>query len=324
MIFQTWINMTPTNNYILVEVTPRDKVGNIVIPDKADDMRMFTETSGIVREVPDQLKYKQGHAKTVHVNVGMELKENDTVYFHFLCIREAKGEGRFWEENGKMFLLVHYNDCFAAKRGEDITPLNGFILAEPVDTSMKSKIILLDAKGEGRDALNRCVVRYTGKVIQEYKFGVDDTVIQPDCYSINSGDEIILLEGRGGLLQPYGADIEGDKKFYYFQRRDILCKFVNDELVSISDRIIVKTDPRQEKIGSIYIPESIDTRGNRGHWGEVISVGPKCRDTNMGERVYFNYYQAKKILVGTYPNQTEYSSIREREIEHKATSVQQV
>ncbi len=308
--------MKPKNNLILISVTPRDRVGNIVLPENADDMRMYVQTSGIVRSVPDELIYRkgfinsQGLDQSVQVNVGLELKEGDKVYFHFTCIREAKEHGRYWEDKGEIIVLIHYNDCYVAKRGEDIIPLNGFVLAEPVDTKHKSAIIWIDYQ----DPLNRCIVRHIGKVIPEYKYGVDDTVIQPDDHSLNIGDEVILLNRRGNLIQSEAPDIEGDKKFFFFQRRDVLCKIVNDELVSISDRLIIESDPKPEKIGSLFIPETLDLRGHKGRWGTVLSVGSKCRDYKKGDRIYFNYYQSQKLLIGTGAAQKEYSSIRERDV----------
>jgi chaperonin GroES len=62
-------------------------------------------------------------------------------------------------------------------------------------------------------------------------------------------------------------------------------------LKPLYDKVVLKPDPKPERIGSIYLPETNDETSNLA---EVVAVGPGKKDQPMtvkvGDRVAFNIH----------------------------------
>lgn len=293
------------NNQILVEPIHRDRIGNIFIPDNSDDARQYVSVIGIVKQLPEKLVYSKNNYNSVHVKTTIELKVGDTVWYHFLCYSEAANgidrleyqSGRslpasFIEYEGKRHLLLNYNDCYCAKRGDDVFALNGYVLAEP-DEREKTKLILPD---RDQTPIGLCTVLSTGHLIEEYKFGME-TIIPPDDPTIVAGDRILIPMHRGNMVEKFHDDIIKGKKIYFFQRRDILCKITDNSITPISDRLLIKPHEQEEKKGSIFIPQTVESRGYAARAGEVVASGVFAT-IQPGTTVHYDHSYSSRVEIG--------------------------
>lgn len=281
-VFANWLVIKPHN---------LEKIGSLWTPDSANsDMLSF---SGTIINMCQTLRYEEGTNHTMLWDVDIELKTGDKVWYNPLCNIEAHpkskqnphGEARGFEEDGEYYMFVHYQDIFVAKRGDDIICPNGFILAEPVKDSKESKIILINGQ---KSFKNRCVIRHIGCPVKEYKFGKEFEGVAPDDMSIKPGDEVLITPNGGILLDEARKEIDGGKSFYRFRRQDIIAKIIDNKLSPVSDRILIKEDNPEKILPSGLILPQTELRGD-GRWGTVIGYGGLCRDTNVGDRVYFQH-----------------------------------
>lgn len=62
----------------------------------------------------------------------------------------------------------------------------------------------------------------------------------------------------------------------------------------LNDFLLIKQGEKSDKIGSIIV----STVSNRPlQSGEVLAVGPKCRDVDVGNRVQFELGEFQKVLI---------------------------
>lgn len=306
-------SMDLLNNQVLIEPIKIEKAKGIYIPDSATQAQMYSNVSGIVKRVPEKPVYNRENPESLHVKLPFEIQEGDQVWFHFTCEPEARQKGKYIGDD----FLVNYRDIYVAKRRGHIIPLNGFVLAEPLKPleelfpAMRAAgFVGLDKALDADDYKNRCRVTHLGQLIPEYKWGIDDEVIQPDDPSIQIGDELLLTPFVGNELEKLEHTLDENKSFYRFQRRDIVGKIINGTLQSVSDRLLIKADPVVEKIGNIFIPEIAEESvvGRDGRWGTVINTGYLVKE--KATRIYFNQWRAMKVMF----NKEEYFSVRQRHI----------
>jgi len=298
------------NNQILVKPTYTEKVGSIFIPENAESKKYAT-VSGEVLAMPESPVYCHGNPISLQVKVGFEIQVGDTVWFHFSCEGDAREEGKYIGDN----FLVNYRDCYVTKRRGHIIPLNGFVLGKPVISDFLEQFPALKAIGfrnsdkfvDAHDYRNRCIVTHVGQLIPEYKHGIDNEVIQPDDPSIKPGDELLLTPYVGNELEKLDQTLIPGQPTYRFQRRDIIGKIVNEQIESISDRLLIKADSAEKKIGSIIIPD-IAQKPTEVQTGTVLSRGYFVKEKYS--KVYFLKSRAMKILF----NGEEYFSARERHL----------
>lgn len=71
----------------------------------------------------------------------------------------------------------------------------------------------------------------------------------------------------------------------------------------LNDRIIVKRDPKREKIGQIIIPDTVDQKITQGivvavGKGRLLRNGRRVEpEVRVGERVIFNQYAGTDVTV---------------------------
>ena len=87
---------------------------------------------------------------------------------------------------------------------------------------------------------------------------------------------------------------------------------VKDVVRAMRDEVIVK-QVLSEKKGSFFIPETKGARMyNAEFYGEVISVGPKCKkDIKPGDKLLYRRHEGKKI----YYKGVEYFVLKDRWVE---------
>ncbi len=306
------------NNQIIVEPIHRDRVGNFFIPENSTDMRQYTSVMGIVKHLPENLVYSRNNPNSIHAKTHIELKVGDTVWYHFLCYAEAVNgipedeyrAGRslpsvFIEFEGKQCLMLNYNDCYCLKRDNEVYALNGFVLAEPIKEEVNDFGIII---GNKEDLKNRCKILSMGHLIEEYKWGIE-TIIAPDDPTLEVGDEIIIMKFRGNLLEKFHEDIIPNKKLFFFQRRDILCRIREGKIKPLSDRLLLEPQQSERKIGSLYLPETSDTRKNDCRVGKVVSTGI-FTEIEIGKTVYYEHPYSQTIKV----QDKEYVTVREKDV----------
>lgn len=59
---------------------------------------------------------------------------------------------------------------------------------------------------------------------------------------------------------------------------------MENKLTAVSDRIVLILDDAETKIGGIIIP---DNAKEKPASGKVVSVGPNCREVNVGDTIVF-------------------------------------
>jgi len=276
-------------NWLIVKPDNVEKIGGLWVPDTAN--KDWVNFSGTIVKICDSLRYEDESNHSMPWDVDLELMVVDKVWYNGICNSEARprskdnrfGEGRGFEENGEYYMFMHYQDVFVAKRGDRIICPNGFILAEPIEEIYSSKIILIN---QPETFKNRCIIKYIGEPIREYKFGRESAVIAPDDPSIKAGDEVLIMPHGGILVDQYNKEIDA-KNFYRFRRHDIVAKIIDDKLFPVSDRILIKEENPEKVLKSgLILLDKTELRGD-GRWGFVVGHGGLCRETNIGERVFY-------------------------------------
>lgn len=275
------------NNLLLVEPIYFNMVGNLFVPESSE-VNKYLNVCGTIVKAPDRLIYREYHPHTLHVYAEFDFQVGDTVFYHFTCMQDANAKGMWIEHEGKKCMLVNARDCYVSKRGNEIILHNGFCLAEPLDSRPKSTIIIPDSVSQSEDNKDLCVMAYLSKPIKEYKWGNEWKVIPPDDNEIKVGDTIKLMRYGGRLLEQLSDNLIPGKKFYFFQRRDIVGKIVDGNIQCVSNRLLIKEDDPYKKIGSLYIPDTVDARSKKSKWGTVVSAG-NGSSIKKGQHVCYDY-----------------------------------
>jgi co-chaperonin GroES (HSP10) len=134
------------------------------------------ETSVYIDTSFEPEKFAVTSAKVIHppqglssvLNTDNEVQQGDTIFFHYLCVGNAVRDGKYIMYNGKLYIIINYDSCYVAKRGNEIIMLNGYILVERINTELKKTdwgFIIPETK----QSKNKCIeaqVKYIGKPLK--------------------------------------------------------------------------------------------------------------------------------------------------------------
>ena len=179
----------------------------------------FALTRGIVTAVPDSLHYNRDSPGSMPWKTNMELRVGDEVVYYFLSYVNAmsKQRNKRYEIEGETHILVKYEHIYVYKRGDELKPINGYVLVRPVDVAKGD--FDLPAKYGGHEKFLG-LVEYVGDRITEYKEKTYDP--DPDV-ELNRGDLVILDRACNTPIQYPGMQtLEGDSIFFRVQRQHIL------------------------------------------------------------------------------------------------------
>lgn len=170
---------------------------------------------GTVYQAPEEFVFTKNDPLGSEWKTTIEIIKGDTVYFHFVAALNAIDEKqkRSVVVDGELLFLIPYTSLFAVKRGNDIIPLNGLVLLEPVTEKQKFT---------GKEISNTRLglVRYVGSDILDYAMRDMSEVYQP---KVEPGDIAILDKSCHATMEyDFHASLEGKKLFYRVEKRLIL------------------------------------------------------------------------------------------------------
>jgi co-chaperonin GroES (HSP10) len=175
-----------------------------------------SQTVGKVVKVCDNIHFSKKFHPSHPWDVPVEIQEGDTVIFHFLALKNAKGEGKTFTENGVRYSFIPYSEVFCALRGDEVHPVNGWILVEPFEKELPKTSIILTELSKGKSE-ERGVVRYAGAKVMGYK---DHPQLGEDP-EVNIGDSVVFSKLDSIPLQ-YELHNKLGKLLYRMQRKDVL------------------------------------------------------------------------------------------------------
>lgn len=163
--------------------------------DRTFETGAHSTTSGIVMVAPEKLYFNyDNHSKSLRWDAQMELQAGDRVIFHYNAIKHALSNGMVI--NGGV--LIKYDGLFVRLRNEnkEVHPLNGIILAEPLQEEIKTDVII----PETFDATLRTksTVRYVGTPLKGYidfpEDGADDGAVKVGDVIVHSAFDCIPIQ----------------------------------------------------------------------------------------------------------------------------------
>lgn len=245
-------NLKPISNQVLVEVKPYDTIniggGKQIYLDTSFEQFQHSVTEGVVVAVPEKLKCGKSPGSLKYLT-DMDLRVGDIVIFHYLCYANAKTgdngivNGKLFEDNGKTYLFVGYENIYLAKRVSKVPYLlarnmsereimvnqmivddeqkivynvvvcNGYVIFEGIGDVISSKYIIIpdNAKREVKQG----VVKFVGSKIKKYFI----PEAPGDNDDIQVGDVICLPKvGDVPLQYDLHRSFDGQKGYYRVQQ----------------------------------------------------------------------------------------------------------
>lgn len=214
-------------NKVIIEITERSKdkktKGGIILGYNEDLVYAegdgsheadVAEVWGIVRAVPDKLHY-DGKRQDMPWETEIEIKPADMVWFDYF----ASVNCDVLVSDERAFYVINYCDLYVAKRGEEIIPLNGYCLCEPIKVKHESKYAVNIGEKYVHDRVKIAHLATPNKRYQD-----NDAVYgtyNSDIIDVKVGDEILLRHN----YKPYVIErLEetatfSDDPLYVIQRR---------------------------------------------------------------------------------------------------------
>lgn len=204
--------MLTVNNYVLIR-PDTDHYEYITLEsglkwwlDTSFEKEKHSCTSGTILNLPETLRYPKGYDPTIEALV------DDEVIFNYNDMPNAKKDGSLREEG----LFLKYDFLYAVKRGEEVIPLNGWIIVEPCIDRIESTLIFIPEEVTAKLSEVRGKIRYAGLPIED---GID--------YDLNVGDEIIFASHSSLPLQyEMHQIIDPGKQLYRMRYEDVLAKVI--------------------------------------------------------------------------------------------------
>ena len=220
-------------NHVMVELDPENdhiktKNGEWYLDTSYEPDKHVTVT-GVVKAVPTNLRFDPYNPSYMPWDCSMELEVGDKVIIHYLavmnCFRpEMK---KYWIQDGKRIVFIQYRSIYCVIRNDEIIPINGYCLIEPMPDryieSLKERadtagLILAGMNEKNNKRVVYGKVAYTGIPNKRYF----DPIYTDECVDIVPGDEVVMRKISDIPAEyEYHAKIDGGRKFYRVQRRDI-------------------------------------------------------------------------------------------------------
>lgn len=227
-------NKTTPSNYVKVLLDPDNdiietKSGFKIFIDTSFEPEKHATITGTVTAVPKNLIFHvDGNAMPWKTK--MELQVGDRVVMYYLAVMNCLASERrfFIRENKRFNIFIAYNNIYAIIRGNNVFPINGFVLVEPqedpewIDMQERAKklnLIIPDLRKPSKTNVTFGKVVYMGEPNERY---FDDYKSDKNV-NIKVGDVVILKKVRDIPLEnEYHAKAAGGRKLYRLQRHDIL------------------------------------------------------------------------------------------------------
>ena len=216
-------------NYVGVKLfPPNDKVrlssGLELYIDTNFEPEKHVQLMGEVVALPIFLRKGNG----MEWNTDCELRIGDTVVMYYLAVMNclSKEQKRYIKEGNEYIIFIRYNNIYARIRDGETTPLNGYILSEPVEDPERERL-----RKEMEDAglvmvntfqrptqreVTYSRIKYIGKPVRDFD--------EPDI-ALKEGDIVMMSKVRDIPVEyEYHTKMDGGKKYYRIRRKDIIAK----------------------------------------------------------------------------------------------------
>jgi len=206
-------NFKPISNSVLLRIDEmHDEItyGTLTLKlDTSFEVGKHAANKGVVIKVPEKFVYSdKSSLNTGDWDTNIEVKEGDQVWFDYLTGIECNQI----ECKGKLYYVLPYHTLYVTRRKEEVIPLNGYVLLEPIIKEEGYK----DFKFE-RERAKYAMVAYSGSCNKRYhnKQYYDD----PD---IKAGEKVIYGKVSGLFLeQEEHSSFNGNKRYRIIQRRHL-------------------------------------------------------------------------------------------------------
>lgn len=211
---------------------------------------------GQIAHIP--LSISQEYINDVKLNVG------DTVVFHhFVC--QPDNLMKVPGANGGEFYKCEYYNLWCTLKGANMQPIEDFIFVEPIlepENALRSSSGLLHMKRDRQKMKNTGIVFAVSKSAKEKGVRMGDRV-----FFTNDADyEIKII----------------DKDFYRMRLRNIIAVERDGKLMCLSDKMIVKEIPMDQKFESMQA-------FRKDKIGVVVNIGAEIKGVAVGDEIsYFN------------------------------------
>lgn len=225
------------NNYCLIKLDSENdsiklKNGTELFIDTTFEPEKHVTVTGIIWGLPSHLLYSGEANKNMPWECPMEAKIGDGVIVYYLSLINAlKPQNQRYILEGKdRFVFIEYQYIYAVVRGEQILPVNGYVLIQPIEdpaiTEEKSRMkkIGMELVITERRLSNNVtygIVRYAGIPNRRY---VDENN-SDEGVDISVGDTIVMRKTADIPLQySLHQKVNEGKPLLRVQRRSILAK----------------------------------------------------------------------------------------------------
>jgi len=212
------------NNVLVKFDEPNDhiKVGDVELQiDTSYNPMQHAITTGTVIGLPSRLIFdRKEPAKTMLYDTDMELRVGDRIIFEYLAYGEAVKNDPI--DGG---YCIRYDEVLVAIRGEQVIPVNGIVLIEPIDISETeevkemSKFLVVPDYVKSQKSESRGIVRHVGSPLRGYAMDTSNSIHEAD--DLHVGDKVYFNSNYAIPLQ-YEMHRIFDKVLYRMRRKDIL------------------------------------------------------------------------------------------------------
>lgn len=168
----------------------------------------------------------------------IEAKRGDEVISSYesilYCFNDGDTSRTFVDENNDKYFLLDYSDLFIAIRDNEVIPLNGYAICEPIEESVSSSFLIPDELKRFRsDKFGR--VAYLGSANREYYITNGNKDIRHDLVDakdVSVGD-VVIFDKNCDLPLEYDIhqSLDGRKKTYYRFNRCYIKAIIKEEFM---------------------------------------------------------------------------------------------
>ena len=209
--------IVPCTNHLLVKVDVVDCTKNgLYVANREWDSDGSTVTRfGTIVSLPRELFHrKNANDFGIEWETEMEAQVGDVAYWGIMegfdCPKIICGDD--------IYFLIDYAEIRVLVRGEEVIPVNGFVLVEEFSDGIKSDFLITDFASKANH--KKGIVKYTGKRNASYYNGDEATV---DPKELNVGETVLLQISAWTRLEDSRFS-SMDKHLGYAQGRWIIAK----------------------------------------------------------------------------------------------------
>jgi hypothetical protein len=197
---------------------------------------MHAPTRGTIANICKELDfYNMPWLTSIEARIGDEvISSYESILY---CFNDGDSSRTFIDENNDKYFLLDYSDLFISIRNDEVIPLNGYVICEPVEETVQSTLFIPDQlKRFKSDKFGKVV--HIGSVNKEYYITNGNKDIRhdlKDASEVSIGD-IVIFDKNCDLPLEYDLhqSLDGRKKtFFRFNRCYIKAIVQKDFLIQL-------------------------------------------------------------------------------------------